>query len=833
MSQADFSINLQTSTNGLSQKEAERRLEKYGANVLGKKSPTAFNVLSRQLKSSLVYLLMIASLVSYGIHDTTDGTVILIVLIINTSLGFYQEYKSEKILEKLSRFISRQVRVRRDGEIVLLDQTRVVPGDVLIVREGDVVPADLRLFETENLQVNESQLTGESIPMVKRPSIEGHATANTLLFTGSVIEKGGGGGIVYATGKQTEFGTIAVLSTETKKETQYEKSLKAFSSLLIRIVLVGLMCVFLAKLVFHPGFSRMTDLLLFIIALAVSTVPEVLPVITTITLARGALKLAKQHVVVKRLSALEDLGNVNLLCTDKTGTLTENTMTIRSIVARDNELFQTLAYATIAPLKHRKRRTQNSYDDAFIKYVSDRIQRSAHALTIVKEIPFDPDDRRRRVVLEDAKHCRYYLVVLGAPEVLLKITADEHAHSTLRTIAQEGASGLHHLGLAYKEIRYTDEFDILKHESGLQFLGYVSLFDPLRPSAKTTIERAEKMGIQIKILTGDSAEVAGYIGREVGLVQKNERVYLGDELEKMSPQEFASTVLRSHVFARVSPAQKFHIVQALKKEYVVAYQGDGINDAPALKLADVAIAVNTAMDIAKENADIVLLNRSLEVIINGVKYGRSIFVNINKYIRYTMLNNFGMFVALSALFLFSTTLPILPVQVLLTNLFGDAPLTTVSTDTVDDEEIVRPEQHDLRELMRLSLILGIPTALFEILYFVLIHAQSEHIVQTSLYLFFTFQALIIFYAIRNTDHFWKTKAPPLTLNLAFLVSFVCSLALVYVPLFQAWFSFVPLSMTSLSLILVCVLGYLFAADGVKVFYYKRLSATRILKFGEG
>ena len=210
-------------------------------------------------------------------------------------------------------------------------------------------------------------------------------------------------------------------------------------------------------------------------------------------------------------------------------------------------------------------------------------------------------------------------------------------------------------------------------------------------------------------------------------------------------------------------------VQALKKEYVVAYQGDGINDAPALKLADVAIAVNTAMDIAKENADIVLLNRSLEVIINGVKYGRSIFVNINKYIRYTMLNNFGMFVALSALFLFSTTLPILPVQVLLTNLFGDAPLTTVSTDTVDDEEIVRPEQHDLRELMRLSLILGIPTALFEILYFVLIHAQSEHIVQTSLYLFFTFQALIIFYAIRNTDHFWKTKAPPLTLNLAFLV----------------------------------------------------------------
>lgn len=820
LSQSELVTHLGTSLNGLTEREAEVRLAKHGPNMLGKKTANALTVLVRQLKSSLVYLLVVASIISYAIKDYTDGTVILAILLINTSLGFYQENKSEKIVEKLSQFITKQVRLKRSGRLVLLDDSKVVPGDVLTVREGDIVPADIRLVEAEDLQVNESQLTGESLPMVKRVHTEENPTAETLLFTGSVVEKGVGTGIVYATGKDTELGTIAKLSMETKKQTQYEKSLQSFSSLLIRVVLIGLALVFIAKLSLNHGLSNVTGLLLFIIALAVSTVPEVLPVITTVTLSSGALKLAKKHVVVKRLSSLEDLGNVNLLCTDKTGTITENKMTIRQVTSSNDDRFLVLAYATITRLKGRKRRSINSYDDAFLNYASDKVRQEAETFSIVKELPFDPEDRRSRIVLLDAKNKKHYMVVIGAPEALLTIAHTDHKTAYLHAIAQEGTSGLHHLALACKEVAYTEDFDILKNEHGLDFLGYVSFEDPLRPSAKSSIEHAEKLGIKIKVLTGDSREVAEYVGKQIGLVTEGTHVYVGDELEALSPLEFDKAVLSSNVFARVSPTQKFNIIQALKKQYVVAYQGDGINDAPALKLADVAIAVNTATDIAKESADIVLLSKSLEVIVNGVRYGRSIFVNTNKYIRYAMLNNFGMFISLSVLYLFSTDLPILPVQVLLTNLLGDLPLVTVSSDTVEDYLVVRPEQHDIGELIRLSVILGAPTALFELLYFFVIHGESLPLLQTSLYVFFAFQALIIFYAIRNKGHFWDTKMPPPLLNISFLVAFVFSLAIVYVPISQVWFSFVPLPFVSVATIIAFIIFYFFATDLVKVWYYR-------------
>ncbi len=824
LSQSELIERLQTSFSGLSQKEAEKRLVEYGQNIVGKKTANALIVLGRQLKSSLVYLLVTASVISYGINDYTDGTIILLILITNTSLGFYQEYKSEKIIEKLSQFITKQVRLKRDGKMGLRDDSQIVPGDVLTVREGDIVPADVRLFEVDYLQVNESQLTGESVPVIKRVSTASNASPETLLYTGSSIEKGVGTGVVYATGRDTDLGTIAKLSTETKKQTQYEKTLQSLSALLVRITLIGLALIFIAKLLLSSGHYDIPSLLLFVIALAVAVVPEVLPVISTVTLSVGAMKLAKKHVVVKRLSSLEDLGNVNLLCTDKTGTLTENKMVIRSIASSDDDLFQKLMYATITPLKGKKRRSQNSYDDAFLNYVQAQVAREAKELSIVKEIPFDPDVRRNRVILEDAKTHEQYLVAAGAPEMLMSISTSGKKSEYSHALIEEGKSGLHHLALAYKEVVYTDDFDILKNEHGMHFLGYASFEDPLRPSTKTTIQHAQKLGIKIKVLTGDSREVAEYVGKQIGLVQESEHVYLGDELETLSPEEFSATVLSSNVFARVSPAQKFNIIAALKKEYVVAYQGDGINDAPALKLADVAIAVNTATDIAKENADIVLLNKSLEVIVNGIKYGRSIFVNINKYVAYTMVSNFGNFIALGILYLLSTDLPLLPVQVLLTSVIADIPLITVSTDTVDDTEVTRPEKHNMKEIILLSLVLGVPTALFEILYFAFVKSQPEKQAQTSLYVFITFLSFVVFYAIRNRGHFWKTRAPSHLLNVSFLLASVFSLAIVYIPQFQSWLSFASLPIASVITIFALMAVYLFAIDFVKVFYYRQGSA---------
>ncbi|MEO5646273.1 MAG: cation-transporting P-type ATPase [Candidatus Paceibacterota bacterium] len=813
---------LQSSENGLSTQEARIRFAKFGKNLMQKKTVNAVDVLKRQFQNVLIYLLVSATIISFVIGDYSDGIIILIIIVLNTILGFYQEYKSEKIIEKLSNFITKVMRVKRDGQMMLLNQSEIVPGDIVVLREGDIAPADMRLINAENAQVNESSLTGESMPVLKRVNAEALTTDESLVFTGSIIEKGEVTGVVYATGADTEFGAIVTLTTETKKDTEYERSLKLFSSFLLKVVLYSLTVIFFAKIFLNRGSLSIVDLLIFMIAMAILVVPEVLPVIATISLSSGALKLAKKHVVVKRLSSVEDLGNISVLCTDKTGTITENKMVVQNIVATDRDLFQIFAYATIAILKNRKRRTDSSYDDAFINYIPQILQDKAKEYCIVKELPFDPDDKRRRVVLHNTVNNKYFLIIIGAPDIVLGIAKSIDMAGYLHTISEEGKTGLHHLALAYKEIIYSADYDILANEkSDLLFLGYVGFVDPLRESAKRTIEHAEKLGIKIKILTGDSKEVAEYIGREVGLVDSDSVVYLGEELEAMSPSAFKEAVINANVFARVSPTQKFNIIKALKEAgYVVGYQGDGINDAPALKLADVAIAVNSATDIAKEDADIVLLNRDLEVIINGIKYGRTIFVNINKYIKYTMVNNFGSFMALAVLYLFSKNLPLLPIQVLLTNILTDIPLVTIYSDTVEDADVINPEKNNIRELLFISLILGIPTALFELLYYMVIRFQPTIVIQTGLFLFFTFTALIVFYAFRNNGFFWKVKKPSLLLNTSFFLTFLASLAITYVPFFQHIFHFTGLSWVALGTIIVAVLVYFFSIDLMKTWYYR-------------
>ncbi|MBV8390307.1 MAG: cation-transporting P-type ATPase [Mucilaginibacter sp.] len=438
----------------------------------------------------------------------------------------------------------------------------------------------------------------------------------------------------------------------------------------------------------------------------------------------------------------------------------------------------------------------------------------------MKELPFDPEVRRRRVVLRDNITGKSYLVVIGAPEVLLKITQDSNAPTYLNNITEAGKNGLHHIALAYKEINYSPDFDILKHEPEVSFLGFVSMHDPLRNSAKITIEHAKKLGIGIKILSGDSKEVAQYVGRQINLVKEGDSIYTGDELDSLSPEEYEHAVHNCNVFARVSPTQKFNIIKTLQQTNVVAYQGDGINDAPSLKLADVAIAVNTATDIAKEDADIVLLNKSLEVIISGITYGRSLFININKYIKHTMISNFGNFIALAILYLISTDLPLLPIQVLLTTVIADVPLVTIYADSVENEDVTKPEKHNVRSLLNLALFLGVPAALFELLYFFLIRNQPQKEVETSLYVFITFIGLIVFYSIRVKKYFWKAKASPKLINISFILAFVFSFVIIYIPPFQRWFSFVGLGLNAVLQIIGLTLLYFLITDFAKVLYYK-------------
>jgi len=827
MSAQDMLGRLASSPAGLSGSEAASRLGRYGPNELKKDRNTAWRVLARQFQSALIYFLIVAAVLSFATGDLSDGVIITAILVINAALGFSQEYRSERAIEKLSKIISNEALVRRDGTSTSVPVSALVPGDVVILKEGDIVPADLKLLTEENLEVDESQLTGESVPVPKSVQSASADGTRTLAFTGSTVVRGEATGVCYATANDTELGKVATLSTSVKRVTQYEQSLRAFSLMLTKIIGVSLAVILIIKLIIDATVegrsTSFAELLVFVIVLAVAVVPEALPVISTLTLSRGAVKLAKEKVVVKRLSSLEDLGNITLLCTDKTGTLTENKLTVQHVISSDDHMFQVLAYAAIDTEASRGGGTQASFDAAFAAYIPDQIKAEAAALSITGEVPFDPADRRRRVILSDTATGARWLVVLGSPETLLEIAQCASATQYRDTIASEGNQGLRHLGLAYRKLAPDDgakPTDILAEERDLTFLGFASLADPLRPSTPHTIELARQLGVAIKILTGDSPEVAGYVAAQIKLNPVSARIYSGDELATMAPADLAKAATESNVFARVSPEQKFSIVAALKAHEVVGYQGDGINDAPALKLADVGIAVDSATEVAKANADIILLEKDLGVIVNAIRYGRSIFVNINKYIKYTMVGNFGNFFALAILYLLATSLPLLPRQVLLISLLTDLPLLAISTDNVDERELGRPDRYDIHALLRISLALGTLTALFELAFFAGVHGQPPKMRETLFYLFLTLTQLIVIASIRNRDHLWRAVRPSATLTAAMSLTAVVALAIPYVPGVAHIFAFRAVPVTDLGLVLAVVVVYVFVLDSFKVLYYK-------------
>ena len=815
--------SLKSSTSGLSTSEAKSRQEQYGFNILKDEAKhSAFKLLAKQFRSSLVYLLVIASALSFILKDINDGIVIVIILLINTGLSFYQEYKSEKAVEKLQKLVGKEVLTLRDDKQVLVDEQLLVPGDVVILREGDIVPADIRLISADDLTVNESQLTGESAAVAK--NIEGE---HSFIYAGSVIEQGEGHGFVYATASNTELGKIVHLSSSTKRTTEFERSLSSFSGFLIKVTFLTLLAVFILKIIITHDTSNVGTLALFIIALSIAVVPEAMPVIITVTLSRGALNLAKRHVIAKTLTAVEDLGNVNILCSDKTGTLTENKQTVKKIIAKDNGFFQLLAIASLESMDEKRKKFQSSFDKAFMDYVPKDIQDKAKSFNRLRELPFDPTSRRRRVVTSDGN--KTYLIEVGSVETLLDLTNSHKKADYMKTIKEDGQLGLRHLAIAYKEVKFSTgkDFDILRHEQDLEFVGFVSLEDPLRPSVKHTIDLAEKLGVAIKILSGDSREVTEYVARQVGLIDGESGIYTGEELDNLSDNELVKVLQNNNAFARLNPEQKYRLIRLLKLDgNVVGYQGDGINDAPALKLADVAIAVNNATDVAQESADILLLRDDIEVIVNGIKYGRGIFSNINKYIRFTFVSNWGNFFALSALYLMSVSgLPILPVQVLLTSLLTDLPCITIATDNVDVEELQRPSKFNIHSLMFISMFLGSITAVFEIMYFNLIKSHSAGVAATGLYLFLTFTALIVIFSIRNRSHFWKAPKLSRPMKLGFAVISVVSIALVYIPATKKLLSFSNFSLVLLGVTALMTIIYFFVMDTVKVWFYR----TNIIK----
>lgn len=808
---------------GIEDEEAGRRRALHGRNQLQAISTTAWHILLRQFRSPFVYLLAGAAALSFFFHEVVDGYLIVLFILINACIGFYQEYHSERTLRLLRAYVVARSRVRRNGKETTVSSDQLVPGDIVLLSPGDRVPADVRFVETTNLALDDSVLTGESAPVPKtgaaldRDVRELHEAPN-LGFSGTAVAAGKAVAVVIAIGAQTRLGAITKLTVETRHRSGVEAGISKFSSFILRLVVLTLVFLFIANLVIKGGSTNVPELLIFSIALAVSVTPEALPVVIAFSLSRGALRLAKQHVVVKRLSAVEDLGGIEVLCTDKTGTITENQLTVTdTFPAHDRSL---LSLATLASSSWSEaREPNNAFDRALWKTLSGEEQDRARQTRILRELPFDPERRRNTVLVAQDQNANL-VICRGAPETVLErctATAQERA-AVLAWTEDAGRRGQRSIAIAVRSIStQTESVDL---ETGLTFRGCITFVDPLKETALAAVRSAEQLGVQVKILTGDSAAVAGAVAKSIGLIANADAVLTGAALEQMSWKTKRAAVQQYHVFARVTPEQKYSIIELLQERFSVGFLGEGINDAPALKIADVALAVRGAADIAREAADILLLQKSLAVIVDGIRQGRQVFANTTKYIQSTLASNFGNFYTVAIASLFITYLPMLPIQILLVNLLSDFPMIAVATDRVDKDELRQPRSYDIKSIVLVATILGIVSTVFDFLFFALFFRQEPAVLQTMWFLGSVLTELVFIFSVRTKGFFLRAPKPSRLLLWLAIIAFGVTLLLPYLPQATTLFHFVRPSAIQLFTVLMIVGLYFGSTETVKRLYYR-------------
>src|SRR3989338_4040809 len=649
---------------GLGTEEVHKRFQQYGRNAIEDNKIEWWHVLVRQFKSSFVYLLIAAAALSYVLGEKLDSIIIFIFVLLDALLGFYQEYRSEKAVELLRRYVVSKSKVKRDGKLEEVYSENLVPGDLIFLEAGDIIPADIKIVKDHDFNVDESVLSGESMSVKKdalpiNVNLEGIFEAKNLGFSGTKVSSGKAEALVIATSKNTEMGNIAKLSDETFRESIFDKETSKLSSFILKLVVVTLAAVFVINIAVK-GTSQITDLLIFSIALAVSVIPEALPIVSVFSLSKGALDLAKNKVIVKRLASIEDLGSIQILCTDKTGTLTENKLTVSHFYGQDNT--RTLFYAGLASnLNTKHKEVNNSFDLAVLEKVTSEEKHVLEKIQKIDEIPFDPERKKNSVLVKLNEN--YELILRGAPEELCKSCeiAPGEAQNILNWTKEKGLECRRTLALVSKKFEDAQNYSEDDEKNNFTFIGVIAFEDPVKKSTYRAIEDAENLGVQIKILTGDSREIAGAVGFRTKLINASSKVLLGSEIDELDEYELIKKCDEYNVFARLSPVQKYKIIKALQVNYLVGFLGEGINDAPALKVANVGIVVQGASDIARESSDVILLKKSLEVIIDGIREGRKVFANTKKYVKATLASNFGNFYAVAISTLFIDYLPMLPI----------------------------------------------------------------------------------------------------------------------------------------------------------------------------
>jgi Mg2+-importing ATPase len=831
----DLFAELNTSAKGLDDAEAALRLKKYGDNEIthaGHK--TAINIFLSQFKNPLVYVLIFASALASFLGDTTEAIIIVAIMLVNALLGFAQEYRSERAAEELRKYLSYKTIVFRNGKKLEIDTSKLVPGDVTYLAIGDVVQADIRLLEADDLQTDESVLTGESTPVDKNTEpVEldkplPHQLYNSALM-GSTVTNGSGTGLVVATGRQTYFGRIASSLSKQIPMTDFQKNIAHFGNFLVRIIVFLTVFVFLVNTILGHGIF---ESLIFSLALAVGIIPEALPIVITVGLTEGALRLVKKKVVIKRLEAIEDVGDIDILCTDKTGTLTQNEIKVQNILdPNDQPDIELTKYALLcnSAIVEGDRIFGNPIDVAIWKYARDKGFDEASLKTIkhIREIPFGFNRRRMSIIVESDGH--RLLISKGAPESILDVSttvsvpprpmseAKEEVDSFLEKFRQ---AGNRLIALSCKEIENKADYTI-NDECDLTFVGVVVLSDPPKEDAASAISRLESLGIKLKILSGDDPIVTADVCHKLGIEVKG-RVVTGMEVADMQESELRQAVEENDVFGRVTPEQKYAIVSTLKKNgHVTGFLGDGINDAPALKLADAGISVDSGVQVAKEASSIILLEKSLGVIADGVAEGRRAFGNMIKYIMNTISANFGNMLTVAITSLFLPFIPLLPSQILLINLVSDAPLLTISTDNLDEEGLRSPRRWNIGLIARFALFFGLISSIFDFVtissLIYLLHASPE-LFRTGWFIESVMSEILVTFSIRTRRRFYKSK-PSRLLTAASIIMALVTLAIVYSPV-GLFFEFVQPPLWFLGLIFGILACYFFLVEGMKHIFFR-------------
>jgi P-type Mg2+ transporter len=815
---------------GLTLSEVTSKRIRFGKNELTQEHRSAWSIVLRQLKSPFIYLLLGASLLAFLLGEIADALLIIAFISINTVLGFFQEYRSEQTLQLLKKYAAARARVLREGSSTLIPAEDLVPGDLVLLETGDRIPADLRLALVHSLSVDESAVTGESVSVEKTHEIlsttpQSAFQATNLCFAGTMVVHGSGFGIVIATGTESTLGTIAQHTGE-RHESAFEKSIARFSAFILRLVIATLLLVFLLHLLIRGDAVDIPNLLLFSIALAVGVIPEALPVVTTFSLSRGARKLSEKHVVVRRLAAVEDLGSIEVLCTDKTGTITENKLTLAHTFGSTREELLTYANRGADPDNGRI----EPFDAALCAALSTDEQSALEHTTVLANVAFDPRTRFNAVVVEDVDKRR--LIVRGAPEHIFSLcNTDQEVYTKAQTWASEaGEHGERVLAIATRTLTPTeDAFEAAQTPQKLSFLGIISFKDPIKQSTARAIHEAQTLGLQVKIVTGDSPEVAGAVAYDIGLIESPKEVLTGIQFEALDTHERHAAVRTYSVFARIGPEQKHEIVELLGESFEVGFLGEGINDVPALRAAGVSIVVESASDISRDTADIILLEKSLEVIVAGIREGRIAVANTSKYIKATLASSFGNFYAVALVSLFIDYLPMLPIQILLLNLVSDFPMIAIAADTVDQSEVAKPHSQNVRDILLIATLLGIVSTFFDFVFFGLFHDAAPSVLQTNWFIGSALTELAFLFSIRTRGVWWNAERVPSLIVLLTAGACCVTLTIPYIAPLATLFKFTAPSLTHLGMILGTVLVYFISTESVKLLYFRTLAQGALWK----